>query len=192
MLIEIETAKAMASLIATSDTKDPQLNKVFVEITPERIRAIASDRYILATFSNTNKAELSPAKFVINAQQAKAIMATKSKQNVAISTDLYTTTITLDGITITDDSNVELGDRLISFAAEFAKTDNYDQAMPLNIDLSRLALLTKLLTAEPKPERITNWRVFTAQPSDNESKNPKPIKLVAGNFVAYLQPRKDY
>ncbi len=184
--IDLATAKSIASLInIASKPKSvaPVLEQVRCNLYSDgMLVAVATDRYAIITASYDTEYTGETVQFGITHAMAKFITGLKGYAELTLEISEELIVANIAGQTYTT-GNVKANYPPV--AEMVAKWQHGTEATPVELDLSLLSRLTKIVNKAGK--KVENWKVELGK-TDNPSK-PAPIRLLAENFGAIQQPR---
>jgi DNA polymerase III sliding clamp (beta) subunit (PCNA family) len=166
----------------------PELARVYLSIADGKLKALATDRYTMASYSIELEQDIT-AELVLSVNACKWLMTNVKKTTIGY----VVLTKTEDSLVITT-ANGSFNDELIEsekgktlgdFIEEKTK-ENATQAYPVKLTVAHLLKLGKLSSNFGKVDQV----VQTLTPQERENRSG-PVKLQADNFSVIIQPRNN-
>lgn len=187
--IPLNLAKSLASIIGFTNKEVPNLARVYVEVLPNSITAVASDRYAIIESIYSERNGDGSLKFQITAEIAKFISGVKianKTEPVELSLDGDTLTVSVAGQSSKFANSQlangkELSAKLLEFA-EQADNNKAEIAKPITLNLTLLSRAAKLLDYDGK--KVEKWSFHLGQ-SDLDGKKPSPINAYAAGVITW-------
>ncbi len=192
--LPLNIAKALASMIVFIDKDAHRLDRVYVEVLPGTVSAVASDRYAIIESIYSERDGDGSLNFQLTAESAKFITAIKTKHAklpVEFTVDGDNLTVSADGTqALFSRSQLAEGENLAAKLLEHANgVERGDKVAPIGLNVALLSRVVKLLDYDGK--KTNDWEFHTGQ-TDAETKKPSPIEAYASGAITYKliqQPR---
>lgn len=185
--IPLNLAKSLASMSAFIPKGVHKLDRVYVNVLPNSIHAVASDRYAIIESLYTERNGEGSLEFQLTADMAKFINSLGAKgSKVPVEFMLIGATLGISALgqsaTFTNsqiDNGTELFNKLVEHADSVATGDI---AKPITLDVALLSRAAKLVDYEGK--KVERWSFSLGQP-DSDGRKPAPIEAHSAGVITW-------
>lgn len=181
--LNLNIAKALASMVSFTAKDVQRLDRVYVEVLPNSVSAVASDRYAIIESIYIERNGEGSLKFEITEPIAKFINSLKNVPLVTFELDGTHLKVSAHGTSATFDNSQsiefdKIWDMLTNLTATPSKAT---ELKPVNLNVALLSRAAKLLDYNGK--KIEIWQFELGQ-SEGGNK-PAPIHGYAGKVISY-------
>lgn len=185
--IPLNLAKSLASMATIASKDVAKLDRVYVQVLPNSIHAVASDRYAIIESLYTERNGDGSLEFQITAEVAKFINAIKTKETKApVELEVFSDALTIKTLgqsaTFTG-SQLANGTDLFNKLVEHAEIDaKAEVAKPIVLNVALLSRVAKLVDYEGK--KVERWS-FNLGQTDSDNRKPSPIQAYAEGVITW-------